>query len=233
MDAKVAAMTSTAGTPNPATRTVERALGLLALVCDEGSISLSDSARSADLAPSTALRLLRTLESGGFVRRDLDGMFHAGPRIIQIGATALGRQELVRAAEPALRRIVNSSGETSYLSIRGHGERALYIGMVEGTHAVRHTGWVGRTIPLDGTAVGAVLSGGVQDCGYTVVRSSVEPDVTSVAAPINWPGGVAGALSIVGPTYRIDEERAEAFGWILSEEARALSEQFSTPPVHP
>ena len=225
----MATMTSTAETPNPATRTVERALGLLALVCDEGSISLSDSARSAGLAPSTALRLLRTLESGGFVRRDSDGMFHAGPRIIQIGAIALGRQELVKAAEPALRRIVKASGETSYLSIRGAGDRALYIGMVEGTHAVRHTGWVGRTIPLDGTAAGAVLLGDVPDCGYTVVRSSVEPDVSSVAAPITWAGGVAGALSVVGPTYRIDAERAEAFGRIVSEEARALSGQFSTP----
>ncbi|NUR60468.1 MAG: IclR family transcriptional regulator [Catenulispora sp.] len=222
-------MTSTAEQSNPATRTVERALGLLAVVCDEGSISLSDSARSAGLAPSTALRLLRTLESGGFVRRDPDGLFHAGPRIIQIGATALGRQELVKAAEPALHRIVKASGETSYLSIRGAGERALYIGMVEGVHAVRHTGWVGRTIPLDGTAAGAVLLGAVPDCGYMIVRSSVEPDVSSVAAPITWPGGVVGALSVVGPTYRIDEERAEVFGRIVSEEARALSGQFTTP----
>lgn len=221
---------SSAATPaGPATRTVERALSLLALVCDEGSISLSDSARSVGLAPSTALRLLRTLESKGFVHRDDNGMFHAGARIIQIGASALGRQELVRTAEPALRRIVDASGETSYLSILGVGDRALYIGMVEGTHAVRHTSWVGRTIPLDGTAVGAVLRGHVPDCGYMVVRSTVEPDVSAVAAPITWAGGIVGALSVVGPTYRIDDERAEAFGRIVSDEARALSGQFSTP----
>jgi urocanate hydratase len=156
-------------------------------------------------------------------------MFHAGPRIIQIGATALGRQELVRTTEPALRRIVDASGETSYLSIRGVGDRALYIGMVEGTHAVRHTSWVGRTIPLRGTAAGAALLGDVPDCGYMVVRSIVEPDVSAVAAPITWAGGVVGALSVVGPTYRIDEEQAEAFGRILSDEALALSNQFSTP----
>ncbi|WP_228562668.1 IclR family transcriptional regulator [Catenulispora rubra] len=156
-------------------------------------------------------------------------MFHAGSRIIQLGAMALGRQELVRTAEPALRRIVDASGETSYLSIRGVGDRALYIGMVEGTHAVRHTSWVGRTIPLQGTAAGAVLLGDVPECGYMVVRSIVEPDVSAVAAPITWAGGIAGALSVVGPTYRINEERAEAFGRIVSDEARALSSQFSTP----
>ena len=45
------------------------------------------------------------------------------------------------------------------------------------------------------------------------------------------PGGIAGAVSIAGPTYRIDAERAEQFGRILSDEARILSEQFSTPQL--
>jgi IclR family acetate operon transcriptional repressor len=222
-------MTSTAGAVSPSTRTVERALGLLASVCDAGAISLSDCARSEGLATSTALRLLRTLETAGFVRRDGEGIFHAGSRLIQIGAVALGREELVKAAEPALRRIVGASGESSYLSILGAGDRALYVGMVEGTHAVRHTSWVGRTIPLYGTAAGAALRGDIPECGYVVVRSVVEPDVSSVAAPIRRPGGIAGALSVVGPTYRIDEKQAEIFGQLVRNEALALAAQFSTP----
>ena len=218
----------TSGAVSPSTRTVERALGLLASVCDGDAISLSDSARSAGLPPSTALRLLRTLESEGFVRRDGHGMFHAGPRIIQLGATALGRQELVKVAEPALRRIVAATGETCYLSILGTADRALYVGMVEGTHAVRHTSWVGRTIPVFGTAAGAALRGEVPETGYVIVRSIVEPDVSAVAAPITWSGGVAGAISVVGPTYRIDEATADEFGRIVRTEARALASQFST-----
>ena len=47
----------------PSTRTVERALALLATICDRGGANLADSARECDLAPSTALRLLRTLEN--------------------------------------------------------------------------------------------------------------------------------------------------------------------------
>ncbi len=220
---------STATAINPAaTRTVDRALGLLASVCDAGEIGLSDCARSAGLATSTALRLLRTLESGGFVRRDDEGMFHAGPRIIQMGATALGRQELVKAADPALRRMVAASGESSYLSILGANERALYVGMAEGTHPVRHISWVGRTIPIEGTAAGAALLGEVPDCGYVVVSSIVEPDVSAVAASIVSPGGILGALSIVGPTYRIGEAQAQALGQIVRNEARALAAQYSS-----
>jgi len=208
-----------------ATRTVERALGLLAEVCAEGAISLTDCARRADLSPSTALRLLRTLESADFVARDHQGFFRAGPRLIQLGATALGRESLVGIAEPSLQRLVAASGESAYISILGPGATALYVGMVEGTHAVRHTSWVGRTVPMEGTAVGAALRGVVPEAGYVVRRSSVESDVTAIAAPIRRPGGIAGAVSLVGPNYRMDRQRTLIFGEILSREALAIAGQ--------
>jgi IclR helix-turn-helix domain len=47
------------------TRTVERALSLLAAVCDRRGANLADCARDCDLPPSTALRILRTLERPG------------------------------------------------------------------------------------------------------------------------------------------------------------------------
>jgi urocanate hydratase len=216
--------TRTSSAPS-ATRTVERALGLLAEVCAEGAISLTDCARRADLSPSTALRLLRTLESADFVARDAQGYFRAGPRLIQLGATALGRESLVGIAEPSLQRIVAASGESAYISILGPGDTALYVGMVEGTHAVRHTSWVGRTVPLEGTAVGVALRGVVPELGYVVRRSSVESDVTAIAAPIRRPGGIAGAVSLVGPDYRIDEQKTRAFGEIVRHEAHAIAEQ--------
>src|ERR1700712_1952695 len=73
------------------TRAVERAMDLLAQVCDHGGIGLADCARRSQLAPSTALRLLRTLESSGWVTRDDRGLFQAGVRLIQLGVAALGR----------------------------------------------------------------------------------------------------------------------------------------------
>ena len=53
------------------TRTVERALDLLAVICDAHGLTLSESSRAVDLAPSTALRLLRTLETRGFVHKTI------------------------------------------------------------------------------------------------------------------------------------------------------------------
>jgi urocanate hydratase len=178
------------------------------------------------LPPSTALRLLRTLEAAGFVRRGSDGWFRAGTRLIQLGAAAFGRQELVRLGEPALQRLVEATGESAYLSIAGPGDTAIYVAMVEGTHPVRHTSWVGRAVPMAGLAVGRALRGPVPPEGYVAERDGSDPDVTAIAAPVLRPGGVAGALSVIGPTYRIDDATMHAYGAAVRAEAGALSATF-------
>ncbi|MCW2522567.1 MAG: IclR family transcriptional regulator [Frankiales bacterium] len=219
----------TAITGGSTTRTVDRALALLGEVCAEDSISLSECARRAQLPASTALRLLRTLEGSGFVTRDVEGNFRAGSRLIQLGALALGRQSLVRIAEPALHRLVAATGESAYLSIAGPGDTAIYIAMVEGTHAVRHTSWVGRSFPTANLAVGQALAGLVPEAGYVAERDRLEPDVTAIVAPILRPGGVAAALSLLGPTYRIDDATLHKYGRVIADEARSLNRQLGSP----
>ncbi|MGH8962960.1 MAG: IclR family transcriptional regulator [Jatrophihabitantaceae bacterium] len=223
----------TAMTPAGSTRTVGRALDLLAEVCAEGAISLSECARRAGLPLSTALRLLRTLESAGFVVRDPGGSFSAGPRLIQLGAYALGRQSLVRLAQPAMRRIVAATRESTYLATRGPNDTAIYIAMVEGTHSVRHTSWVGRSVPMAKLAVGRALSDDLDEYPYVAERDRFEPDVTAIVAPIHWARGVAGALSVLGPTYRIDDEAMHEYGRIVSAEARAIGEQLGLARSEP
>ena len=216
-------MTTRLATHEPTgTRTVERALALLGVIT-EAPTPLSECARRTSLPPSTALRLLRTLERSGFATRADDGDYTAGPRMIQLGATALGHHELTRLAEPALDRITAATGESAYLSVRGVGDTALYLAQVEGTHAIRHTSWVGRAIPLAGLAVGRALAGDVPPEGYVAERDRAEPDVTAIVAPVRAPGRVIGALSVLGPTYRIDEDTMHRYGRTVAEESARLS----------
>jgi len=205
------------------TRTVERALALLSVVITDSPISLTECARRTSLPTSTALRLLRTLECSGFVRRGGAGTFLAGPRMIQLGATAVGRDELIRLAGPALDRIVAATGESAYLAVRGVGAHALYVAQAEGTHAVRHTSWVGRSVPTDGLAVGRVLRGDVPAEGYVAERDRLEPDVTAIVAPVTYPGGIIGALSVLGPTYRIDDATMHRYGATVAAEGARIS----------
>ncbi|MEN3301707.1 IclR family transcriptional regulator C-terminal domain-containing protein, partial [Pseudonocardia sp.] len=138
------------------------------------------------------------------------------------GAQALGRQSLVTLAQPSLARIVEQTGESTYLVARGAGDTALYLAMAEGTHAIRHTSWVGRAIELADLAVGAALSGNVPPEGYIAQRDRLEPDVTAIAAPVRRPGGIAAALNLLGPSYRINDETTPTYGRIVSEEAAVI-----------
>ncbi|MFF2963262.1 IclR family transcriptional regulator C-terminal domain-containing protein [Streptomyces sp. NPDC057963] len=118
-----------------------------------------------------------------------------------------------------------ATGESAYLSVRGPAQSTLCIAQVEGTHAVRHRSWVGHSVPLDDTAAGAAIRGDVPDEGYVVYRSTLEPDVTAIAAPIlSATGSPLGALSIVGPTYRIDDDAHARLGGLRVLHTRALSE---------
>lgn len=205
------------------TRTVQRSLALLAEVCARPASTLAECARAVGLPPSTALRHLRTLQVSGFVTRGPSGLFEAGPRMIQLGAATLGRQSLVRLAQSALARIVAATGESAYVSIAGPSDTAIYAGMVEGTHSIRHTSWVGRSVPMAGIAVGEALRDHVPAEGYVAERDASEPDVTAIAAPVRRAGGaVAGALSLVGPTYRIDDATLRMFGQTVAREAAEL-----------
>lgn len=199
----------------PSTRTVERALSLLALVCEHGSLNLAESSRLAELSPSTSLRLLRTLESSGFVRRDTAGDFHAGSRIVQLGAQALSKDNLALLCEPAMRELALETSESVYLSVEGHGEQALYIAIREGSHSVRHTNWVGRTVPLEGSAAGQVLRGRTPPVGYVTVERGIENDVTAIAAPISVQRRTVGVLSLLVPSYRITKTEISRYGQLL------------------
>ncbi|MCF3960145.1 IclR family transcriptional regulator [Streptomyces fuscigenes] len=207
---------------NGPTRTVQRALRLLGEVCADGEGTLTECARRAEVPVSTALRLLRTLEGAGFVARR-GGVFEAGPRLLQIGAQAVGRHGLARAAEPVLGDLVGLTGESAYLSVLGPGATAIYVAGMEGTRSIRHISWVGRSVPLVDTAVGLALTGAVPESGYVARRDRFEPDVTAVAAPIARPGGVAGAVSVLGPSFRMDDKSVQHYGVLVAGAAQSIA----------
>jgi IclR family transcriptional regulator, acetate operon repressor len=218
----------------PSTRTVERALALLATICDRGGANLADSARECDLAPSTALRLLRTLENTGFVaKEEAGGTYRPGSRLIQLGAQALSNESLIDFAKPEMEKLVDDTGESAYLSVEGHAGTALYISIVEGTHSVRHASWVGRTVPVDISAAGQALRGRVPDEGYVIVERGVEADVTAIASPIYSEARIVAALSLVVPSYRLTASQAAEYGRTLAKTAAELSAGLSRRPKSP
>ncbi|HET6447699.1 MAG TPA: IclR family transcriptional regulator [Conexibacter sp.] len=213
------------------TRAVDRALGLLAAFQEPPArFTLAELARHAGLATSTALRLLRTLEATGFLVRGEDGLFAPGPTLVRLASGTLHELPIYSLAGPSLEQLAAETGETANLAIR-HGERdVLYLRQVPSPQAVRYATWAGRTIPLDGTAVGAALRGEVGRRGYAVARGSVERDVTGVAVPLrDQTGAPVAALSVIGPSYRMPQRTVDGIGRLLLDHAEQLAQRLAGP----
>ena len=185
---------------------VGRALLLLRVVCEQGTITMAAAAREADLPPSTALRLLRKLESSGFVQRDDQNKYSPGPTLIGLGAQALNRSEIVRNARPIMGAFAVETGESVYLSVKRPDDYCIYIASAQGTQPVRYENWVGRTFHVDNSAAGAVLVGESDPMGFVVKTETVAPDVTAIAAPLIVDGQTVAALSALIPSYRLNAE---------------------------
>ena len=140
-------------------RSAERALTLLDTVITRGSIGLSDAAGQVGIPTSTALRHLRALMLSGYLVRDDLGQYSVGPTFLRLALASFQSgpyARLVAAAQPHLDQLAAATEESVYLAVRD-GVNAVYIATVESPRAIRHVGWVGRSVPLDGTAVGDAL----------------------------------------------------------------------------
>ncbi len=189
-------------------RSIGRLLDLFEVVLAAGTCSLTVAARATGLTPTTALRYLRALEVRGYVTRDDDGNYSAGPTILRLAASLRGGSSLdrfVRAAQPYLDRLAAQTGESAYLAI-SDGATGTYVATAESPRAIRHVGWVGQHIDLHGSALGAALD----QPGTVVTRTgAVEPDITAMCRALTGTGSLGVAVSIVGPAHRFtkDEQR--------------------------
>jgi IclR family acetate operon transcriptional repressor len=216
-------------------RATDRGLALLRVVADHpGGIALADAARAVELTPSTALRQLRSLEAAGFAERDDDGRFVPGAELLRIARSLASSAALPRLAEPVLAALAAHTGESAYLAEPADGRHAIYAAMEPGTHAVRHVSWLGHRVPRRGTAVGAALAGDVESDGTAVRTDAVEEGVTAISAPVFGPTGtVIGALSLVGPSYRLAGTRLRSARAALADQAMALSALAGAPANAP
>lgn len=196
-------------------RSAERVLALLDTVITNGTVTLTDAAAEADIPTSTALRHLRLLTNRGYLVRDEAGRYSVGPAFVRIAVASFQSgpyARLMAAAQPGLERLAEVTEESGYLAVRD-GSEAVYIATVESRRAIRHVGWVGKSVPLEGTAVGEALLSEAAAPGVrpkaVLKTGAIEPDVTAVAAPIHGAAGVIGAFSVLGPAERLVGEHLE------------------------
>ena len=213
-------------------RSVGRVLDLLEIVLAEGHCNLTGAAERAGLNPSTALRHLRALEARGYLSRGDDGAYGAGPtmwRLATVFGGAAPVERLLATAQPLLDELAAACGESAYLAV-SDGRVATYVATAESDRAIRHVGWVGQTVPLDGSAVGAALA----DIGRPAVRTgAIEPDITAVSRAVVADLPFEVAISIIGPAHRMDDASIAAVESALASVVARLSSSLGTAEEKP
>jgi IclR family transcriptional regulator, acetate operon repressor len=229
------------------TRTINRAAQLLTLVLDaERPRGLTELADDAALPKSTASRLLGALEREGLIQqRGRRGRFEPGPVLRRFAS----RGQLVELAQPHLEALSEASGETINLAVPGP-LGVEHLAQIESRHFLGTGQWVGRRVPYHCTAVGKVLIAfgaaepgplepltpqtivdpgrlaaeiaRVRRDGYATAVDELETGLSGLAAPVA--DGMA-ALSISGPTLRLNAQRMADLRATLIHEARALGQE--------
>lgn len=119
-------------------------------------IGVTEVAEILEVNKSTASRLLQTLSSYGYVKRDSEQRGYVlGPKMHNAAQT--GSQVVFRdIARPFIFQLMKSSGESAHSAIVSQGQ-ALIIDDIESASSLRVSGGIGRLEQLHCTAVGKCL----------------------------------------------------------------------------
>lgn len=135
---------------------VHRALVLLRLMAEEGSLSVTEAARALGVNPSTAQRLLVTLVGDGFAKQGARKRYEPGPALLRPGM-AMTVPPLRTRVRPYLERLFERVGETVHLATLV-GTEIHHLDGIEATfHPLRFGLRTGVRLPAHLTSAGKAM----------------------------------------------------------------------------
>lgn len=135
-----------------------RGLSILRLLAGYPSgAGVTEMAERLEVDPSTAYRLLATLEIHGFVMQDGETKkYSIGYGVLEIAASLLRRLNVVDVAQPHLRAIALETGENTHVAVRER-KSAISVAAESATGILRVETTIGTAEPLYCTATGKAL----------------------------------------------------------------------------
>ena len=138
-------------------RSLARGMAVLRVMTDCGTaLPLTEIASRTQLPMPTAFRVVRTLVADGFLEETDSGSYGLGVASLRLGFAALGGMDLIRVAEPALRRLARNTNETVNLGILDDVE-TLYLQRIRNTDLVTADIRVGSSLPAAAASMGKLL----------------------------------------------------------------------------
>jgi IclR family transcriptional regulator, acetate operon repressor len=223
-----------------------KALDILALFdLERQDWAEHEVARELALPTSTAHRLLRSLESRGYVVRNRAARYRLGP-----AAAALGRRASEHALAPSLRaaieRVAAETGETALVGVRDPaGDGLLILDRVETSHRLRLALDVGHVVPLHAGAASKALLAHLPPAEIERVVAGPLPQVGPATITDNrtllkdlervrrygharsWEEAIEGSWAVASPVLG-DDGKAQAVVGIIAPVARHSREAEAT-----
>ncbi len=202
---------------------VDKCIGVLT-VLEDGPMALAELVAATGLSRPTAHRLAVALESHGLVRRDDDGRFVLGLRLVALGRAASDGLPLAERAGPALEALRDETGESAQLYV-AEGNQRVCVASLESPHGLRTIVRLGASLPLDRGSAGKVLRAepNVLARGWADSVEEREAGVASVSAPIfDVAGRVHAAIGVSGPVERTSRTPGRRYAKAVVRAARAV-----------
>jgi IclR family transcriptional regulator, acetate operon repressor len=216
-------------------------------------VALAEIASATGIPKSTASRLVSALERQGLVEQDgARGRLRPGPAILRVAERSMLERSILELARGSLDVLGAQTGETINLAVPGPSG-VEHIAQVDSAHFLGAGQWLGRAAEYHCTANGKVFMAfdrapiparpaalteytltdptrlaaeliRIRRDSFAEAIEELEIGLAAIASPVRGAGGqVVAALSITGPTVRMNPERITELKPILIEEAGILS----------
>jgi DNA-binding IclR family transcriptional regulator len=223
---------------NEGVAAVERALSLLDCFTPERrTLSLAEFAALVPLHKTTIFRLLNSLERMSYVVKGADGRYSLGPRALYLGNVYARSFSLESVVMPELRQLGEDTRESASFYIETPGGR-LCLYRVEPQSGLRDHILPGSVFAPDKSATGMVfeqksaLENGASGEALPYATVGVrDPYTASFSIPVfGAEDRFAGALTLSGPTARINASDKKALTQRLAAAADRISRALGASP---
>lgn len=127
---------------------LDRAVQLISLIAEGGSVSIADLSRQTGLALSTVARIVGALASHGIVERTTARQYRLGLRLVALASQVAPTRSLVEIARASMLELARTSGEDAGLAVL-QNRQAVIIDWVYGLHNLKIIEPFSQTVTLN------------------------------------------------------------------------------------
>ena len=225
---------------------------LVEVLKSEKPVTFSYLTNKSGLAKGTASRLISALERNGLLQRNKKGEIETGITINQFASRISSINRLVSKLQPLMRQIGNETGETISLAISGNdaveniaqidakyllssrnwiGQKVPFHASAAGKVLLAFQNIDISKIKLDKLTNSTIVSKAdleneiskVRNNNYAVIIDELEMGLVAISVPVkNETGEVIAALSVSGPSTRLNQQKIKEIIGLLKKYSKNL-----------